>query len=447
MSDALRVRERWFSERVQREITVLRWGLFGVPVLVFPSAGGDATEIERNGLVDACGPLLAEGRVKLYSVDSVAGQAMVANEGPPEHRLWLLNQFHECVRWEVLPAIHADLGGQAIDVITTGASIGAFNAVAVLCRYPDVFAAAVGMSGTYRIDRFYDGAWSQDLYFSAPLQFLPGLEGPQLDRLRQRRVVLAAGEGEWEDIGESWRMAEVLGAKGIPNRVDNWGPQWAHQWPTWRQMLPQYLRELVPLRLGQLFDNDLVAQVKALGTDRGAGRGPVHRHLRHDGHAVDLPAVLPAERALDAGCVPGHRYHLAERGDGGVTGAEQVPGQGNAAVADVYARAGDQLVHLLLLLPAERAGQEQIAGRGLPLPAADPAAGSAGLLDDLVHPLVAEAQAGGDLAQRRAVQVQAPDGVVKLGPGHLGVALGIDQPFPGLPGLPEQLLVHAVYCN
>jgi len=26
--------------------------------------------------------------------------------------------------------------------------------------------------------------------------------------------------------------------------VDNWGPQWAHQWPTWRQMLPQYLREL-----------------------------------------------------------------------------------------------------------------------------------------------------------------------------------------------------------
>jgi esterase/lipase superfamily enzyme len=41
-------------------------------------------------------------------------------------------------------------------------------------------------------------------------------------------------------------MAEVLGAKGIPNRVDNWGPQWAHQWPTWRQMLPQYLRELIP---------------------------------------------------------------------------------------------------------------------------------------------------------------------------------------------------------
>jgi esterase/lipase superfamily enzyme len=244
MSDSLRVRERWYSGRLQMDISVVRWGLVGLPVLVFASAGGDAEEIERHGLVNACGPLLAEGRVKLYSVDSVAGQAMVTKAGPVEHRMRLLNQFHEFVRWELVPAIHADLGGQAMDVITAGASIGAFNAVAVLCRYPDVFSAAIGMSGSYRIERFYDEAWSQDLYYSAPLQFLPGLDGPQLDRLRQRRAILASGEGEWEDIGSSWQMAAALGDKGIPNRVDNWGPQWDHQWHTWREMLPQYLREL-----------------------------------------------------------------------------------------------------------------------------------------------------------------------------------------------------------
>jgi esterase/lipase superfamily enzyme len=188
--------------------------------------------------------LLAEGRVKLYSVDSVAGQAMITKAGSPEQRLALLNQFHECVRREVVPAIHADLGGHAMDVIASGASIGAFNAVAVLCRYPDVFSAAIGMSGSYRIERFYDHAWTQDLYFSAPLQFLPSLEGPQLDRLRQRYVVLASGDGAWENVGDSWQMASALGAKGIPNRVDNWGPQWAHDWPTWRAMLPQYLGEV-----------------------------------------------------------------------------------------------------------------------------------------------------------------------------------------------------------
>ena len=241
----MKTHERWFSDRLQDEITVVRWGTFGRPVLVFPSAGGDAEEIERNGLVDACGRLLAEGRIKLYSVDSVAGQAMTSKAGSLEHRTWLLNQFHECIRREVVPAIHADLGDQALDVITSGASIGAFNAVAVLCRYPDVFSAAIGMSGTYGIERFYDQASNQDLYFSAPLQFLPGLEGPQLDLLRQRYVVLASGEGAWEDIGESWATADVLGSKGIPNRVDAWGEEWPHEWPTWRRMLPQYLGELI----------------------------------------------------------------------------------------------------------------------------------------------------------------------------------------------------------
>jgi esterase/lipase superfamily enzyme len=236
--------ERWFSERLQREITVVRWGTYGRPVLIFPSAGGDADEIERNGLVDACGPLLAEGRVKLYSADSVAGQAMVTKAGPAEHRMWLLNQFHECIRREVVPAIHADLGGQQMDVIAGGASIGAFNAVAVLCRYPDVFAAAIGMSGSYRIERFYGEAFSQDLYFAAPLQFLPGLDGPQLDRLRERFAILASGAGRWEDVGESWQMASALGAKGVPNRVDDWGAEWDHEWATWRAMLPQYLAEL-----------------------------------------------------------------------------------------------------------------------------------------------------------------------------------------------------------
>jgi esterase/lipase superfamily enzyme len=244
MSDAMKTIERWFSDRLQEEISVARWGTYGRPVLILPSAGGDAEEIERNGLVDACGQLLAEGRVKLYSVDSVAGQAMMTKKGSPEHRLWLLNQFHECVRREVVPAIHADLSGQDMNVIAGGASIGAFNAVAVLCRYPDVFSAAIGMSGSYRVERFYDEAWSQDLYLSAPLQFLPGLDGSQLELLRQRFVILASGEGQWENVGDTWKMAAALGAKGIPNRVDNWGTEWDHEWTTWRAMLPQYLTEL-----------------------------------------------------------------------------------------------------------------------------------------------------------------------------------------------------------
>jgi esterase/lipase superfamily enzyme len=240
----VKLTERWYSSRLQLPISVARWGHWGTPVLVFPTAGGDAEEVERNLLVEACGDLIESGRVKLYSCDSVAGRVMVARTGPPAYRMWLLNQFHECIRREVVPAIHADLGGEPQPVVATGASIGAFNALAVLCRYPDAFRAAIGLSGTYRIERFFDGGFTDDLYVSSPVHFLPGLEGPHLHALCQRFAVLASGQGAWEDIGESWYAGAVLGAKGVPNRVDPWGPEWPHEWPTWRRMLPQYLDEL-----------------------------------------------------------------------------------------------------------------------------------------------------------------------------------------------------------
>lgn len=240
----MKTTERWYSPRLEQHLTLVRWGAVGVPVLVFPTAGGDAEEIDRNGLVGACWPLVEAGRVKLYSVDSVAGAAMMAKDTSVEHRMWLLNQFHDAVAHEVAPAMRLDSGGYQGGLIAAGASIGAFNAVAVLCRYPGIFGAAVGMSGSYDIQRFYDGAFSQDLYFSSPLHFLPGLEGEQLEELRGRFAILASGEGEWEDVGESWRVADVLGAKGVPNRVDSWGADWPHEWHTWHAMLPQYLDEL-----------------------------------------------------------------------------------------------------------------------------------------------------------------------------------------------------------
>jgi hypothetical protein len=57
---------------------------------------------------------------------------------------------------------------------------------------------------------------------------------------------------------------------------------------------------------------------------------------------------------------------------------------------------------------------------------------------------MAEVEGSGELAQGRAVQVQAPHGPVELGAGHLHVTLGVDQPLLGQPGLVEQCIVHSV---
>lgn len=236
-----KVVERWYSPRTQREMTLARWGHYGIPVLAFPTGGGDAEEIERHHMIDHLAELVDGGAIKVYSIDSTAGRALATHEGSPEHRMWLFNQYHEAIAAEVVPAVHADSG--AHEIIATGSSIGAFNALASLCRYPHLFRAAVSMSGSYHLEKFI-GAFNDDLYFCSPVHFLPDLAGPQLDLLRRRFVVLASGAGRWEDPTAVWEVADVLGAKGVPNRVDDWGPDYDHDWPTWWQMLPTYLREL-----------------------------------------------------------------------------------------------------------------------------------------------------------------------------------------------------------
>lgn len=235
---------RWYSSRLQGDVTLNRWGYSGQPVLMFPTAGGDAAEIDRFRMILALEPLLAAGRIKIYSCDSVAGRVWFSKEGSPEHRMWMTHQFHQYVKHEVAAAIRTDCRSEHIGIWAVGSSIGAFHAVAVTCRFPDIFHRALGMSGTYDLMRFIERPDPTDYFFvSSPLHFVPTLAGPHLDLLRTRHVHLASGEGKWEDIGESYRLAKTLGDVGIPNWVETWGHDWDHDWVTWRAKMPKYLDE------------------------------------------------------------------------------------------------------------------------------------------------------------------------------------------------------------
>ena len=237
----MKATESWYSERLGQTVGMARWGSIGRPVLVFPTAAGDAEEIERFLVVDALADLLAAGRIKVYSVDSVAGRAMLRGDGDGRYRGWIQDRYQEFVYREVVPAVRGDCRDDGIELVVAGSSIGAFNALALICRWPDAFSHALCMSGTFDLLRFYGDEPGPEFWQSSPIHFLPHAGEAHLARIRERFVVFASGEGRWEDIGESWRAANILGAAGVPNRVDSWGPEWDHDWPLWREMLPKYL--------------------------------------------------------------------------------------------------------------------------------------------------------------------------------------------------------------
>jgi esterase/lipase superfamily enzyme len=242
-----RVSTKWYSERVGREVQVVRWGEIGTPVLFFSTAAGDAEECERFLMVDALAPLLEEGLIKLYSCDSVPGMVWLKEDNRVPIATRAQSGFDAFVAHELIPAIREDCRDPQAEVIATGPSIGAYNALAALCKHPDMFSHAICLSGTFELSKFIDGDMDEHWYYASPLHFLPNIpeDHPDLQKLRERFVLIAHGTGRWEDPGESWEVARVLGDRGVPNRVDEWGTEWDHDWPTWRRMLPQFLRELL----------------------------------------------------------------------------------------------------------------------------------------------------------------------------------------------------------
>lgn len=246
---AAKRKESLRSRALGREVPCVRWGHYGTPVLLFPTAGGDAEECERFKMLVALRPLLDAGRVKLYSCDSIGGQALTQRRDfAPGHFPRVQQAFDRFIAEEFVAWIREDCRTPDIGIVTAGASIGAFNAVAAICRHPDLFTKAIGMSGTYDVTKWLDPPdLNGDLYHSSPMHFLPRLpESPHLAKLRERFVLVTTGEGDYEDPEQSRKLAHLLGEKRVPNRFDSWGKDYRHDWSTWRAMLPKYLDELLP---------------------------------------------------------------------------------------------------------------------------------------------------------------------------------------------------------
>lgn len=238
--------ETWRSDRLGREVKVCRWGEVGTPLLIFPTAGGDAEEIERFWMIDYLKHLLEAQRIKIYSCDSTAGQAMLAESNKMESAARAQQKFDSFLYHELVPLIRKDCRSDEVEIVTAGASIGAYQALAAVCRHPDVFKLAICMSGTYDLAKFMEGEPNSDHFFNTPTRFLPQLpEGAHLEQLRKRFVLLTHGKGKAEEPEQSWNVAKALGARNVPNRVVEWGEEWPHDWPTWRKMLPIYVDEYV----------------------------------------------------------------------------------------------------------------------------------------------------------------------------------------------------------
>ena len=230
------------SVHMDRTLYLWQYGDFGLPILVFPSAAGMAHEWERHGMVEVLAPLLNSGRIKLYCIESNVSEAWTKKETDPAWRLQRHIAYERFVYDELVPWIRADCRSPEIPLSCVGTSLGAMYAANAALKQPETFHYALCMSGRYEM-RAFNPTESADMYFQNPLAYVPNLDGPALDRVRQHtQIDLVCGRGPWEDGNwqETSKLAAFLEAKGVPHRLDLWGKDIDHDWQYWRRQVRMY---------------------------------------------------------------------------------------------------------------------------------------------------------------------------------------------------------------
>lgn len=232
----------WHSPALNKNMEVAVYGHYGFALLLLPTAAADFLEYERFHLIDAISRQIDEGKVKVFSINSINAESWLNQHMHPRHKAIRHRQFNEYVFNEVVPLIK-NMTSQDTPIITSGASFGALHSANLFFRRPDLINGVIAMSGDYDLSTYTKGYHDEDVYFNSPMQYLPNLnDGHYLPLIKKSgHIHIVTGSGDWEHPEASRRFSAVLHAKGIPHELDVWGPDIPHDWPSWRKMLPYYL--------------------------------------------------------------------------------------------------------------------------------------------------------------------------------------------------------------
>lgn len=249
----LRVRKEvfgWHSPRLGLDMPIIRYGHWGKPLLMFPTAGSDLLDVERFHLIGAIQHHIEAGRITVFSVNTINQQSWMDRHLHPGEAARRQALYAGYIEEEVVPHVRRAVQDEGARLAVTGASFGGFHAANEFFRRPDLFDTLIAMSGFYDLStNFTHGYTDDNVYFNNPAWFVPRMNDERmLDLIRHHsQIHILCGQGQWEHPEKSRRFSQQLWDKGIWHNLDLWGHDVPHDWPTWRKMLDHYIGDRLGL--------------------------------------------------------------------------------------------------------------------------------------------------------------------------------------------------------
>jgi esterase/lipase superfamily enzyme len=232
----------WYSPGLNKEMPVAVYGHYGPALLLIPTAAADYLEYERFQLISSLKPFIDQGKIKIFSINSINTESWMNNHMNPRDKSIRHQQFNNYVFEEVVPFIKVHTSTDT-RIIASGASFGALHSMNLFLKRPDLINGVIGLSGVYDLTEYTKGYFDDDVYFNSPQHYMPNLTDHNLlERIRKGSpIYIFSGSGPYEDPNGSRSFASILYSKGINYELDIWGSEWPHDWQTWRTALPNFI--------------------------------------------------------------------------------------------------------------------------------------------------------------------------------------------------------------
>ena len=237
----------WYSDRVNRNMTVRVYGHYGEAVIAFPCQDKGSDDFYLNGMIDALAPLIESGRMKLFCVDSNDESSVSSGSWDQARAAYHLERYHHYLVEEVLPFVYAKQCGHCLPYLV-GASMGGSHAANHFFRRPDLFKGFIALSASFDIARFFNGYFNEDVYRNSPVHYLSGMDKshPYIDLYNAKTLCVVVGEGRYEHLvryTNLW-LQDIANEKGIRIWFNFWDANSVHDWVSWRYQLPYFLQRI-----------------------------------------------------------------------------------------------------------------------------------------------------------------------------------------------------------
>lgn len=230
---------KWKSPSLGRDMEMLVFGKEGTPVLIFPTEHGNLYEWEEHGAIDTLTEQLELGYNQLFCVDTLVKESFLNKDVEPYTRLMRENQYEMYILDEVLPYINEVNNNPFI--IAAGAELGAYQALRMGLKHPELFDKILSISGYFDINIFLDGFKDDNSYYNNPIEFIPNLNNQSILKAISGIDIRIISYLTDPNKSESQKMSDILWLKFLQHDITVWNDETSNPWSLYPFMLRENL--------------------------------------------------------------------------------------------------------------------------------------------------------------------------------------------------------------